>query len=354
MKVDVKMKIPNRIKLGVLKISLLFALAAIAVACTAGQELIPLVVSVGGRNMSKLPYLIAADQGLYEKHGLDVEFLTGDPEFEGGIKTYLGFWTSVGVFLGLQEEPVPDIMATSHMGRMLRQVGDPQSQKLVAMGATDCSVRYYVIARPGIHSLEELKGKRLGINSEVSTLGFSGRRMLQRMGWERDRDISVVIPGRMEHLRNGEVDAIITGDNGSEAAAKEGFTILEDMGAWNEELAGNSAIVEAEWLQDATHREAARRFLMATAEAVALFHQRPDLALDVLVKWEGMDRELAESRYRRTDYIPRKPYPCIEGVEKTMELYDSEEMRRYQPEDFYDDSLMRELDESGFLDGLYD
>ena len=36
-----------------------------------------------------------------------------------------------------------------------------------------------------------------------------------------------------------------------------------------------------------------------------------------------------------------------------MELYASNEMRQYAPEDFYDDSLMRELDESGFLDSLY-
>ncbi len=37
-----------------------------------------------------------------------------------------------------------------------------------------------------------------------------------------------------------------------------------------------------------------------------------------------------------------------------MELYDSNEMRQYQAEDFYDDSILRELDESGFIDGLYE
>ena len=66
-----------------------------------------------------------------------------------------------------------------------------------------------------------------------------------------------------------------------------------------------------------------------------------------------MDLDFAEARYNRTDYIPRKPYPCYEGIRNTMELHDSNEMRRYTPEDFYDDSLMRELDESGFIDSLY-
>ena len=91
----------------------------------------------------------------------------------------------------------------------------------------------------------------------------------------------------------------------------------------------------------------------ATSEAIALFHQRPALVLEVLANWHGQDPDLAKARYLRTDYIPRKPYPCYEGIRNTMELYDSNEMRRYTPEDFYDDSLMRELDESGFIDSLY-
>ena len=57
--------------------------------------------------------------------------------------------------------------------------------------------------------------------------------------------------------------------------------------------------------------------------------------------------------YARGAWLPRKPYPCYEGYVKTMELYDSNEMRRYKPTDFYDDSLIREIDESGFIDALY-
>jgi hypothetical protein len=36
-----------------------------------------------------------------------------------------------------------------------------------------------------------------------------------------------------------------------------------------------------------------------------------------------------------------------------MERYDSNQMRKYSPEYFYDDSLIRELDETGFIDRLY-
>ena len=51
--------------------------------------------------------------------------------------------------------------------------------------------------------------------------------------------------------------------------------------------------------------------------------------------------------------MERKPYPSIEGIKKAMQLYDSAAMRRFKPEDFYDSSYMKELDDSGFLDKLY-
>ena len=49
-----------RLRLGVLKLSLLSVLAATGVACTTGQELIPLIVDLPGRTMSKLPFVIAS------------------------------------------------------------------------------------------------------------------------------------------------------------------------------------------------------------------------------------------------------------------------------------------------------
>ena len=36
-----------------------------------------------------------------------------------------------------------------------------------------------------------------------------------------------------------------------------------------------------------------------------------------------------------------------------MELCDSKKMRRYRAEDFYEEILIHQLGESGFLDGLY-
>src|SRR5262245_46518408 len=120
-------------------------LAATGVACTAGQGLLPLVVDVPGRTMSKLPFVIAQDQGLYEKHGLDVELRLPRSEFEGGTESQPRFWPRVLRRLGLQKEPPPDIIVNGHTPQMVRQLRDARAPKLVALAATDCSVRSYVI-----------------------------------------------------------------------------------------------------------------------------------------------------------------------------------------------------------------
>ena len=139
-------------------------------------------------------------------------------------------------------------------------------------------------------------------------------------------------------------------------ARKACYQPLIDLRSWNESIAGSSVRVKRVWLQNPRNREAVRRFLKTTVEAILLFHEgEGEVAFQVMSKWHGLrDREFADIIYAGGKELPRKPYPCVEGIKKTMELYDSNEMRKYKLEDFYDDSLMRELDESGFIDSLYE
>ena len=78
------------------------------------------------------------------------------------------------------------------------------------------------------------------------------------------------------------------------------------------------------------------------------------VAFKAMEKWYHFtDYEVQQIIYDGAKEMPRKPYPTLDGIKKTMQLYDSAQMRRYKPEDFYDDSFIKELDESGFIDKLY-
>jgi ABC-type nitrate/sulfonate/bicarbonate transport system substrate-binding protein len=279
------------------------------------------------------------------------------PDFDGGIEVNAdGLLARTWRRLRFREPPPFDILVDGGTPYMVLHTLSAREPRRIALAGTDCVVRAHIVARQGISSLEELKGKRLGISGALrTTTGFAALLLAKRMGWDPVDDISIMLNGRdVAALRAGLVDAIVAAERAFAAVRQEDFSVLEDTRTWNEAVAGNSVLVQPEWLEDPMHREAARRFLMATVEAISLFHQDRELALAVLEEWNGVpDQDFAETMYERGAWTPRAPFPCYEGITRTMEMYDSNEMRRYAPEDFYDDSLMREIVESGFVDGLY-
>jgi NitT/TauT family transport system substrate-binding protein len=331
--------------------SALFVLGASLIACSANQRL-TLRVRLGTRGLSKLSFVIAYDQNLYEKHGLDVDLRIPSPEFDGGREQSAGLWDR----LGLGDSLPAEIVIDGATPMMVDRATNAEAAHEVVLASTDCIVRYHIIGRKDVTSLEALRGKRVGISAHIrTTTSFIALLLARKMGWDPRQDLSLMRNGSdLDDLRSGRVDAVVADERTFALARKEGFPVLGDTRDWNAAIAGNSVRVDPAWLEQGTNREAARRFLMASTEGLALFHTRSELALDVLARWNGIkDRELALAVYERGSTFPRKPYPCYEGMRATMELYDSNGMRRFELEDFYDDSLVRELDESGFIDSLY-
>ena len=337
---------------------LLFVVVATTSSCS-DRELIPVQLTLS-RSVSKLPFVIAFDQGLYEKYGLDVEIRMEPPDFDGGIvmpsqSFWARNWRLVQSVTGQNVTWNPNIFISGGNGQIVRSVESASTHMRVFLAATDCVMSEYIVGKPGMETLEDLKGKRLGVSSMQGNSGHVALLLSERMGWDPIHDISIMQSGNeIEALRTGTVDAIVASDRGYATAMQEGFPVLADLSTWNEPLAGNSVHVSPEWLKEPGNRDVAYRFLQATVEAIALFHTNRDLVIDVLKKWHGVtDSEYANKIYEYGRWISRKPYPCYVGIAKTMDRYDSLEMRKYSPEDFYDDSLLRELDESGFIDGLY-
>lgn len=334
------------------------ALFALLGSCS-DRELLPLQVEFS-RSVSKLPFIIALDQGLYEKYGLDLEVSLSPPDFEGGIwmpsnNMIAKLWRKFRENTSRRKLWNPPIEIAGANGRIYSVSKNIKAPQLISVAATDCSVRAYIIAQKNIERLDDLKGKRLGINGLGTNTGFVGLLLAEKMGWDSVQDISLMgSADSFDALRDGSVDALVASERLYATAMQEDFSVLLDTSTWGEAMAGNSVNVTRDWLQDEINRETMRRFLMAATEGVVLFHEDRELALKVLEKWHGIkDQTYAETMYHGGRLTPRKPFPCYDGTMRAMQRYDSNEMRKYSPQDFYDDTLMRELDDSGFIDKLY-
>jgi hypothetical protein len=69
------------------------------------------------------------------------------------------------------------------------------------------------------------------------------------------------------------------------------------------------------------------------------------------------DQDEVEDSYQVIirDVQPRKPYPLKEGVETVLRNVESTipKAKTVKPEELIDDSILRRLDQSGFIDALY-
>jgi NitT/TauT family transport system substrate-binding protein len=117
-------------------------------------------------------------------------------------------------------------------------------------------------------------------------------------------------------------------------------------------VAGSSILAEKNWLKD--HHDVAARFVKSSVEAIALMKTDKAVFDAALAKWFNIkDATTQERMFHETGDIPAKPYPAVDGIKVTMQLYDSAEMRKFKPDDFYDASFIAELDKSGAIDRLY-
>ncbi len=320
-------------------------LVLVASAESSGRgPLIPLQIRMGTLSVSKLPFAIAKRERLFAKYGLDADFWV----------------TPAGSRYGAVREWIfgePDIRVDGATPQMVGMVQDSTEPWVLFVAGTDCVVRAHIVGRHGLETLDDLRGRRIWISTRIeTTTGFVALWLARRMGWDPERDISIVTNGRdVGALADGRTDAIVATEFRYEQARREGYPMLADTREWGVAIAGNSVKVRPGWLDEPGGREATRRFLMATVEALAIFHEDPERTLEILESWTRVpDRAFAETVLERGGTISRVPYPCYEGIDLTMELYDTPEMREYEASDFYDDTLVRELVDEGFVDATYE
>jgi NitT/TauT family transport system substrate-binding protein len=307
----------------------------------AQQSLIPVKVELITRAVSKTPVLIAYDKGIYKKYGLDVTLWLPSAEFPGAIETP-----------GKMENP--DFSVDGGVP-MVTAILASRGPKRLAIATTDCDVRFNIVGQKGMKSLEDLKGKRLGISNDGAMTGFIYRVLARRMGWTPGKDFIVVERAqRFDDLKAGKADAFVADDRYMAMAAQEGYPVLADTSKWNQRIAGNSVRVERSWIMDPKHRDIALRFLKGTVEGMAIYMNNREETLRVLAKYHGIkDRQVANGIYEEGRKMSRRMEPCVQGFKDMFVIGYPAALQQYKPTDFYDESFMKELESTGFIDMAY-
>jgi NitT/TauT family transport system substrate-binding protein len=275
--------------------------SAVLLACAAGgaraQE--RLVLGYSNLQSSKIPVPIAKDAGLFAKHGLDVEMIRVTPGNLAVPKLLSG---EIQLFLGN---------------------GDPIAKAAVKDGAKLAVIaslgedNFRLVARSAIRTVEDLKGKRVGVSNPGSSADRIARAAIKALKLDPDRDVTLVTTGlnesraRLEQVVSGDIDATIVDLENVKALGDRGAAItslaeLEQLGIF---VSGADLSTTRDMIE--TRRDTVKRFLSAVVEAIALAKQDPDIVRRAYRQY-GNVTEPHVLEWRAGEFVqtrPAVPYP---------------------------------------------
>ena len=215
-----------------------------------------------------------------------------------------------------------------------------------------------LVARPTIKSMEDLKGKRIGIFRFGSASHLRVLNILPRYGLS-ERDVAFLQigdnPARLIALLGGAIDATLLPPPDHLEALRGNMKLLLNLRELNVSYQGTGLVTTQRLL--AKRRDLARRFMKSYVEAIHLVKTNPEVSKRAFSKYrQTKDEKQLEDAYQTLrEVVKPKPYPSVEGFNTIIK--DAVERipaaKSANAKDFIDASLLEELDRSGYIDGLY-
>jgi NitT/TauT family transport system substrate-binding protein len=288
---------------------------------------------------------VAQAQGLFAKYGLEVEtiFLQSSNLQTAALATNE---VQIGNIGGAT------VLSGAAGGQLFRIIASPSNQLF-----------YDLVARPDIKDGKDIRGKRIGVTSIGGTTWMAANLGLQHYGLDPSRDaIQINAIGNqsvlMQALESGSIDLAVLDPFLSRRLKPKGMKVLIEFAKVNIPFITTAVVTTASFLRE--HDDQADKFLRAFLEAQA-FIAKPENKSAVLktvaAKMKISDPASAEEGYQDMLIgIERKPYPSVEALRNIQKLMAqmNPKVAAVKAEEIVEPRFIRRLDESGFIDALYD
>jgi len=287
---------------------------------------------------------VAEQKGLFRKHGIDSEI----------IVTGQGGTAGIGALLA------NDIQMVSSAGDILVAAALHGGDAVMVAGVVNKGLQR-IVAKPEFKTPADLKGKRIG----VTRLGAVSHSVLLMMlpRWKMTAtDVQVMqigsSPNALAALERGALEGAVLTIPYMFAAEDRGYRVLVDMGDTDIYYLHTMMATTRSYIKN--NRDKVSRFLKGYLEGLAFVKQNKAEAIDIVRKKLRLGAEQTRNLERSIDLLNAKfyeamPYPSMRGVETVLGFVekDNPKAKTADPKSFVDDSLLREIDQSGFIKTLY-
>jgi len=258
-------------------------------------------ISAPSKSLSWFPIHLTREKGFYRAEGLDVDYVIMKPQIamQALIAGDVGYTTALGSTIRAALRNVP-----------LRVVMTIADKPLFAL-----------IARPSINSVEELRGKLIGISSFGASTDTYARALLRRFKLIPNQDVKIIALGggmnRIAAMEAGAIDAALIEAPYNVMLERKGFRKILFVGDLiPSPLAGFGTRLEKIHKQP----DEVQRLVRATLRGIQFAKSNKQESVRSIMKWTDMDQGLAEGSYEMAAASwSNSGAASLQGIQSAME-----------------------------------
>ena len=305
-----------------------------------GQKSTAAPITVGYPQLSggSMPLWVIAENHLDQRYGVDVKpiYIAG-----GAILTH-------SLIAG-------DVTIALTGGAVVGAILGGADLTYIGIGLS--TYGFTVYAKPEIKDINDLRGKVFGVITKGASSDHAAIALFKRYGIRYGQDVQILYFARQGDLLASLQKGIISGGVFSSPttvmAKRLGFKKLVDIASFKYPYPHNAIATRKSFIRQ--NPEAIKGFLKAYLASVKIIHQQPELAKKALRDFLGSkDPEMIDDSYESLkDLFLKAPYMPDEAIRTVLSLSDNPKAATAEPKDFYDNGLLKELEDSGFVKELY-
>ena len=287
-------------------------------------------------------WYLAQDRGFYKKHGLDVDLLF-----------IPSTTTSVSSLVAGDVQ-----MANASGGGVANAVVAGADLVLVACYLN--SLPYELVVNESVKSAEDLKGKSIGISRIGSASDVAARALIRGLGMEPDKQVPIMQVGgpaeRAAAFRTGRIAGFPSPPGIIHLTKGMPFKILISTADFQKRFDFPYICAATTKSYLSRQRETVKKVVMAHIEATHFFKTRKEESKKIVSKYSRITNEtyLEDAYAASAKLYDMVPLVTRSGTETQIKEATSRKPgAQLRIEDMVDDSLVRELEKSGFIDKVY-
>jgi ABC-type nitrate/sulfonate/bicarbonate transport system substrate-binding protein len=278
-RMNYRCNLPKRLFCGATFILLVIGAALVLASARAYAAEEKIIISYSSRDFSFLPAHVAVTKGFFRDEGLEPMMVQMRPPVAAPalINGEIHYTTTFGSILNAILQGVP--------ARLLAVITEKPP--------------YYIVARPGIKSIAELRGKKLAAQARGLSDRVAAEAILESKGVDF-KDVQFVtisgdLPVRMSVLTSGLADAVCLLPPGPVLLERDGYRIIAGP---NDVKVGSPTLgLTVASARLAEKRSEIKRVLRAMIRGLRFVREHRDETVAIMAGWLGQKPDVASKSY---------------------------------------------------------